>query len=975
MLAGGDGFVVGVDAESGKELWSGNVDGTAFGLAVENGNLYVSTDTGSIYCFKSEHAERYDTVNPDVDSSPFQENKTTAMYRTATDAIIRQSGQNKGYCLILDCGEGRLAYELAQKTSLQIIGIDTNERNVRKARELLDKAGLLGSRVTIAQWDITDLPDYFANLIVSDDMVQSGSTHYSTAEIRRVLKPCGGVICLGQPENNSGFDDITTVAALKNAGLDNARSNRNKGTWVTASRGELEGAGSWTHTFADPQNTSCSDDILVKGSLGVLWYGAPGPEGMIDRHASSMSPVSMDGRMFVEGEETIRAFDVYNGTFLWKREIPGAVRVQTKIDGGNLALTGDGLYVAAHHTCYRLDPATGETTMEYEIPQAGDDTQRRWGYIACIGKTLYGSAAMPLNAYYRSVWDSLVKNGSWKNQEDVPEEYLRFYENYTANYPEPNIDALRAFKRSGQFWVPMHTWPTGGEFYIKGAKSGNTLIADMVFAIDTETGKTLWVHKGKEIANISISMGDGKLFLTDAAITEQQKKQALADKQTLIKKDIYREGKDWNDHIQGEMGYTVGYEDYDVRHVIALDMVSGKKLWDKVVDLTGCAGDAMASSYHQNMLFFFGNYGNHDAWRHSGDQLRFRRITAIEGDTGDMVWSRSLNYRTRPLIVNDTIILEPYACDYRTGELIMRKHPITGEQVPWEFLRPGHCCSVTSASPSMLFTRSFSSLIYDMDNDRGVTLFGGIRASCFINMIPANGLLVFPEGDSGCTCSFPVKCSVTFKPREKTPEEWTVFITHGDMTPVEHFAINLGAPADMKDEDGTVWFGYPNPVTRYAGNHYPDYGVKFDIRETVCENMGFFAHEFRDKKLTGTDKPWLYTSGCIGFTGCTIPLLDGKKDKPAEYTVKLGFMAQEGDRKGGRVFDIVLQGQTVLEDFDIVEAGSTPDKPVVKEFSGIKVSDNLALNLKSQNGNPTQEQAPVINFIEIVRKNSKVVSR
>ena len=125
------------------------------------------------------------------------------------------------------------------------------------------------------------------------------------------------------------------------------------------------------------------------------------------------------------------------------------------------------------------------------------------------------------------------------------------------------------------------------------------------------------------------------------------------------------------------MGYTVGYEDYDVRHVIALDMKSGKKLWDNVVDLTGCAGDAMGSSYHRNMLFFFGNYGNHDAWRHSGDQLRFRRITALAGDTGEMVWSRSLNYRTRPLIVNDTIILEPYACDYRTGDLITRTHPIT----------------------------------------------------------------------------------------------------------------------------------------------------------------------------------------------------------------------------------------------------------------------------------------------------------
>jgi hypothetical protein len=33
----------------------------------------------------------------------------------------------------------------------------------------------------------------------------------------------------------------------------------------------------------------------------------------------------------------------------------------------------------------------------------------------------------------------------------------------------------------------------------------------------------------------------------------------------------------------------------------------------------------------------------------------------------------------------------------------------------------------------------------------------------------------------------------------KRAQPWTVFITHGAMSPVKHFAINLGAPADMKD--------------------------------------------------------------------------------------------------------------------------------------------------------------------------------
>jgi hypothetical protein len=35
------------------------------------------------------------------------------------------------------------------------------------------------------------------------------------------------------------------------------------------------------------------------------------------------------------------------------------------------------------------------------------------------------------------------------------------------------------------------------------------------------------------------------------------------------------------------------------------------------------------------------------------------------------------------------------------------------------------------------------------------------------------------------------------------------------MTPVKQFSINFGAPSDYKDEEGKVWFAYPNPNTHY----------------------------------------------------------------------------------------------------------------------------------------------------------------
>ena len=102
------------------------------------------------------------------------------------------------------------------------------------------------------------------------------------------------------------------------------------------------------------------------------------------------------------------AYDAYNGTFLWEREIPGAVRVSAAVDCGNLAVTEDALYVAAHDKCYRLDPATGETVRVYEIPSSPDGSSRRWGYVACTGNILYGSTAMAMKEEYGALWKNLV---------------------------------------------------------------------------------------------------------------------------------------------------------------------------------------------------------------------------------------------------------------------------------------------------------------------------------------------------------------------------------------------------------------------------------------------------------------------------------------------------------------------------------------------------------------------------------------
>ena len=53
LFAGGDGKVHALDAATGDSPWNAPANGKSLGLAVANGALYVSTDRGSIHCFRA----------------------------------------------------------------------------------------------------------------------------------------------------------------------------------------------------------------------------------------------------------------------------------------------------------------------------------------------------------------------------------------------------------------------------------------------------------------------------------------------------------------------------------------------------------------------------------------------------------------------------------------------------------------------------------------------------------------------------------------------------------------------------------------------------------------------------------------------------------------------------------------------------------------------------------------------------------
>ena len=248
--------------------------------------------------------------------------------------------------------------------------------------------------------------------------------------------------------------------------------------------------------------------------------------------------------------------------------------------------------------------------------------------------------------------------------------------------------------------------------------------------------------------------------------------------------------------------------------------------------------------------------------------------------------------------------------------------------------------------------------------------FGGQRPGCWINFIPAGGLLLVPEASSGCACPFPIVCTTVFKPTDKH-KGWAMYSAPGPMTPVKRLAVNLGAPGDRKDTAGNLWLGYPypsdQPRPRMANwsstERWPSLALRVNLEATFLPGGEFTRRNSFYTKIAKTDIPWLFASEAQGLSRCVIPLR-GPEDGEALYRVRLAFVEPENNRPGQRVFSVSLQDKEVLTDFDIIAEAGGPNVALVKEFRGISVKDNLYIDLKPSKG------LPLLCGLEVIREDT-----
>ncbi len=159
-------------------------------------------------------------------------------------------------------------------------------------------------------------------------------------------------------------------------------------------------------------------------------------------------------------------------------------------------------------------------------------------------------------------------------------------------------------------------------------------------------------------------------------------------------------------------------------------------------------------------------------------------------------------------------------------------------------------------------------------------------------------------------------------------------------TPKFVLRVNCAAYEPYTDKAGNLWLP----------DQYMEEGKTWGVLDGMIVDRG-------DLGITGTDAPRIYETERYMMSAYEFKVPNGK------YTVRLHFAETYYGitGEGQRVFSVTINDKVVLEDFDPYKKAGGSEKPIVKEFKGVTITnEELVIGFISNIENPE------INGIEIL---------
>lgn len=863
---------ISIAGEKPVKQWSIPTSKVVERMVASNGKLIAVTNDGTIMVYGGAPVKKPEVITP-------KRSRITSRSSVA-DNIISASGINDGFAAVFGTSDLGMLKSLVTESSMNIIAFEKDSSRINGLREYFDRAGIPAEKLSFLHLIPGEnlLPKYFASLIIiNDDSYLMDNDKAAMSAIYESLRPYGGRIMI------SGDREQRTAEAYDAINLYGSEISAAGGFSIVTKTGSLEGSDSWTHNYGDISNTIKSDDKIVKAPLGILWFGGTSNLDVLPRHGHGPSEQVIDGRLIIEGINTISARDVYTGRLLWKREFENLDEdsymvfyddsydeehpLDTKYNqehlpgansrGTNFIVTKEYVYVIEGNNCHLLDIVTGKDV-----------------------KTLTSGTTSTVKLAYIGIYKDLLILGN----------------NFT-DYP--------------------HIGSAGDETPNPLFENYDVTASREIIVMNRFTGERIWnmVATHGFIHN-SIIVGDDILFCLDKYPQNLETR-------------LRRRG------VPVPAGSRLMY----------IDVSTGKKLHEETKDIFGTW---LGYSSEYRLLL--------EATRPSRDMLNGesgRRMKTYNIDTKEILWDKGLAYNNPPIISNDKIYTEGEGFYLLTGEPIMEKDPITGEELKWKYKRE-YGCGYVIASEHLLTFRSASAGFVNLDFFEGTGSLGGFKSGCSANLVVADGVLNSPDYTRTCQCPYQNQTSLAF-----INMPWMNYWTNSNYSwngkRIRSLGINLNAPGDRTSSDNVMWIDFPN-----VGGGESGINIKIDT-------AGYARIRKEPVSVRSEATPWVSASGIAGIRRIEVPLTKERREVETRYTVKLYFSELEAKNAGDRIFSVRIQDAPVLENFDIVkEAGGKRDTEVIRSFSGIKAGESIRIELIPSKGNT------ILSGIELIEENTAI---
>ena len=280
--------------------------------------------------------------------------------------------------------------------------------------------------------------------------------------------------------------------------------------------------------------------------------------------------------------------------------------------------------------------------------------------------------------------------------------------------------------RQGSTWSDF--WGGAGWYDGIDGEAVKKVASDRLYALNKQTGRERWVYEGSVILNSTITASDSHVMFVESRnpdiIASDERK--IGDKRL-----------------------------YDSLYLVAVNISSGHKAWEQPLDIAepsvaltlafGQGRIAMVSSNAATKSFHIYNHSAND-----GSLAWDQKVT----------WGKGTNdhgtHLSRPAIVGNRLVVRPGVMDLETGEMSKVQMPVSG-------------CGTYACTTSAMMFRAWSGqdfAMWSFENE-SYTRWPRLRSDCWLSAIPADGLLLAPEGGGGCSCGNWLETSLAFIPKSR----------------------------------------------------------------------------------------------------------------------------------------------------------------------------------------------------------------